>query len=108
VLCHGDFHPGNLIDSGTDTTTVLDWGTLGAGVAGFDLAHLALSTLTDPFASYVDGLQGKVDADAAHLGYSVTLALTGASRLHWFQTNGVPVPAGYAEFVLRTARLPYM
>ncbi|WP_203928759.1 phosphotransferase family protein [Virgisporangium ochraceum] len=106
VLCHGDFHPGNLIASGDDVTTVLDWGTLGTGAAGFDLAHLALSTLTDPFPYYVDGLQGKVSAEDAHLGYSVTLALVGASRLHWMQTEGVPVPAGYTDFVLGTARLP--
>lgn len=107
VLCHGDFHPGNLIDTGGESTTVLDWGTLGTGPAGTDLAHLALATLTDPFASYLDGLQGKVDAESAHLGYSVALALIGVSRVHWMLTNGVPVPAGYAEFVLGTARLPY-
>jgi hypothetical protein len=106
ALCHGDFHPGNLIDTGTEATTVLDWQTLGAGPVGFDLAHLALATLTDPFAPYLEGLQGKVDPEAAHLGYSVTLALTAASRLHWFQTNGVPVPPGYVDFVLGTARLP--
>lgn len=107
VLCHGDFHPGNLIDTGSDTTTVLDWGTLGTGPAGADLAHLALATLTDPFAPYLEGLQGKVGAEEAHLGYSVTLALTGASRLHWMHENGVPVPAGYTDFVLGTARLPF-
>ncbi len=107
VLCHGDIHPGNLIDTGSETTTVLDWGTLGTGPAGSDLAHLALGTLTDPFAFYIEGLQGKVDAEEAHLGYSVTLALTGVSRLHWMHENGVPVPPGYTDFVLGTARLPY-
>jgi hypothetical protein len=30
----------------------------------------------------------------------VTAALTGASRMHWMRTNGVPVPDGYQEFVL--------
>ncbi len=107
VLCHGDFHPGNLIDTGSEATTVLDWGTLGTGPAGFDLAHLALSTLSDPFPFYVDGLQGKVGAEEAHLGYSVALALVGTSRLHWMHENGVPVPAGYIDFVLGTARLPF-
>ncbi|GIJ59567.1 hypothetical protein Vau01_070830 [Virgisporangium aurantiacum] len=106
ALCHGDFHPGNLIDTGTDTTTVLDWQTLGTGPVGGDLAHLALATLTDPFPSYLEGLQGKVDAEAAHLGYSVALALTATSRLHWMQVNGVPVPPTYTDFVLKTARLP--
>jgi hypothetical protein len=107
VLCHGDFHPGNLIDTGADSTTVLDWGTLGTGPAGADLAHLALATLTDPFGYYLEGLQGKVGAEQAHLGYSVTLALTGVSRIHWMHENGVPVPRGYADFLLETARLPY-
>ena len=106
VLCHGDFHPGNLIAGSDDVTTVLDWGTLGAGAPGFDLAHLALATLTDPFPYYAEGLRGVVSAEDAHLGYSVTLALVGASRLHWMQTNGVPVPSGFSEFVLTTARLP--
>jgi aminoglycoside phosphotransferase (APT) family kinase protein len=38
VVCHGDFHIGNLI-AGDHVTTVLDWGTLGAGPAGADLAN---------------------------------------------------------------------
>lgn len=107
VLCHGDFHPGNLIDTGSDVTTVLDWGTLGVGPAGFDLAHLALGTLTDPFQVYADGLQGRIGTEEAHLGYSVSLALVATSRLHWMHDNGVPVPAGFVDFVLGTARLPF-
>ena len=102
VLSHGDFHAGNLV-ARDGTTVVLDWATFGVAPVGADLAYLALSTLTDPVPAYLDA--GRMDAagtDAAavRLGYRVTLALTGASRAHWMVSNGIPVPAGYVEFVL--------
>jgi hypothetical protein len=93
VLSHGDFHIGQLSDDG-DTTVVLDWGTVGSAPAGADAAHLALSTLTDVDDAYRE-------AHPHSGGYHATLLLTGVSRLHWMVTNGVAVPDGYAEFVLR-------
>jgi aminoglycoside phosphotransferase (APT) family kinase protein len=97
VVCHGDFHVGNLI-AGDQVTTVLDWGRLGVGPVGADLAHLALSTLEDPLEAYLAGLGGRFDPGLVRLGYRVTLTLTAASRLHWMLTQGMPVPAGYVDF----------
>lgn len=99
VLSHGDFHAVHLI-AGGDTTVVLDWGTLGLSPAGADLAHLALSTLDDLFDDYMAGAGSRLDPAAVRLGYRSTLALTAASRVHWMRSRGVPVPAGYEEFVL--------
>jgi hypothetical protein len=112
VLSHGDFHIGHLVaadgtanDATADNlTVVLDWATLGAGPVGADLAHLALSTLDDLVPDYLAGLGSRFDAELVRLGYRTTAALTGASRVHWMMSRGVPVPDGYVDFVLETAR----
>jgi hypothetical protein len=98
VVCHGDFHVGNLL-AGDDVTTVLDWGTFGAGPVGADLAHLALSTLDDHLDAYLAGLGGRYDPELVRLGYEVTLTLTGASRVHWMLSRGVPIPPGYVDLI---------
>ncbi|WP_027346793.1 phosphotransferase [Hamadaea tsunoensis] len=100
VLSHGDFHIGQLVAAGPDTV-VLDWATLGISPIGADLAHLALSTLTDPVADYLSA--HPENAAAVRLGYRTTVALTGTSRLHWMLSRGVPIPDGYADFVLEAA-----
>jgi hypothetical protein len=98
VLSHGDFSIGNLIADGSGTVAI-DWGTLGLAPAGADLAHLALSSLTDPLPAYLAASHaGPPEADVL-LGYRTTMALTGASRLHWMLSNGVEVPAGYVDFL---------
>jgi phosphotransferase family enzyme len=97
VVCHGDFHARNLIAAGP-VTTVLDWGTFGRGPLGADLAHLALSTDTDPLAAYLDGLGRRFDPRLAELGYHVTVALTAASRAHWMLSRGLSMPPGYLRF----------
>jgi hypothetical protein len=102
VLSHGDFHIGHLV-AADDATVVLDWATLGISPVGADLAHLALSTLDDLVADYLAGLEGRFDPVAVRLGYGTTLALTGASRVHWMRSRGVPVPQGYEDFVLDQA-----
>jgi aminoglycoside phosphotransferase (APT) family kinase protein len=99
VISHGDFHAGNLIADG-ERTVALDWAAFGAAPVGADLAHLALSVADDVSVAYLSGLDGRFDPAAVLLGYRVTLALTGVSRIHWMVSNGVPVPAGYQEFVL--------
>jgi hypothetical protein len=96
VLSHGDFHQGHLI-AGGDVTVVLDWGTLGAGPLGADLAHLALSAGEDPLPDYLEGLAGRFDETAAALGYRATLVLTAASRAHWMLAHRIPVPPGYLD-----------
>jgi hypothetical protein len=102
VLSHGDFHSGQLTAIDGDTV-VLDWATLGVSPVGADLAHLALSTLADLVADYLAGLDGRFGADAVRLGYRTTVALTGASRVHWMLSRGIPVPAGYVDFVVAAA-----
>jgi Phosphotransferase enzyme family len=94
VICHGDFHRGNLVATG-GTTTVLDWGTLGVGPLGADLAHLALSTGEDLLDAYRAGLGDKFDPTSVARGYHTTVVLTAASRAHWMLSRGVPVPARY-------------
>jgi hypothetical protein len=94
VICHGDFHVRNLI-AGRDTTTVLDWGTLGAGPVGADLAHLALSTGDDVLDAYLDGLGDRFDLEAVLRGYYITMALTATSRVHWMLSRDTPIPPTY-------------
>jgi aminoglycoside phosphotransferase (APT) family kinase protein len=106
VICHGDFSAGNLI-AGRGVTVVLDWGTLGAGPLGADLAQLALSLPLAPdpldglFDAYLAGLGGRFDPELAALGYRVTLALAAASRAHWMLSRGRPVPPGYLDHAIR-------
>jgi hypothetical protein len=110
TLRHGDSHRGNLFalrpapNAGTgrsgERTAAIDWGTLGIGPVGADLAELALSRaiageLLAPggsdfgerlFGSYVDGLRAtgwNGDAGDVRRGYAATAALAGTSRLHW-------------------------
>ncbi|BCJ26910.1 phosphotransferase [Actinocatenispora sera] len=99
VLSHGDFHRGNLIAAGADTV-VLDWATLGIAPVGADLAHLALSTLDDPVPEYLAAARGRFEPAAVRLGYTVTVLLTGISRLHWMLSGGRDVPPGYERFLL--------
>ena len=42
---------------------------------------------------------GICSEDDMLLGYQTTLALTGASRLHWMLANNVEVPDDYVDFV---------
>jgi hypothetical protein len=107
VLSHGDFHPGNLVAAGSDTI-VLDWGTLGVAPVGADLAHLALGTRRDQLPGYVKGAGGRFAVGDVLLGYRVTLALTGVSRIHWMLSTGVPLPADYVRFVkVQAAAIPW-
>lgn len=98
VLSHGDYSVGNLL-SVRDHTVALDWAGLGVSPAGADLAHLALSSLTDLSAIYLDAARGRLPAVDVLRGYRSTMALTGASRLHWMLTRGVDVPDGYVDFL---------
>lgn len=99
-ITHGDFSTGNLRFHGGERLAI-DWATLGVSPVGFDIAHLALATLDDPIvADYLDGLQGRYEADAVHFGYRVTVALVGASQALWMVSRSIPLPSGYLDFVL--------
>ncbi len=102
VLSHGDFHIGQLVAAG-EATVVLDWATLGISPVGADLAHLALSTSDDLVANYLVGTAGRFAPDDIRVGYRTTVALVGVSRVHWMLSRGVPVPPGYADFVIDQA-----
>jgi len=107
VLSHGDFHPGNLVAAGDDTI-VLDWGTFGVAPVGADLAHLALGTLRDQLPFYLKGSVGRFAIGDVLVGYRVTLALTGVSRIHWMLSRGVPLPDDYVRFVkVQAAAIPW-
>lgn len=98
VLSHGDFNVGNIAQCGDDTVA-FDWATFGVAPVGADLAHLALSTLTDLSTEYLSGLGGRYPASAALLGYQATMALVGSSRVHWMLAGGHQVPVGYIDFI---------
>jgi hypothetical protein len=98
VLSHGDYSLGNLISDGDDTVAI-DWGTVGIAPAGADLAHLALSSLTDPLPAYLAASRNGPPADDVLLGYQTTMALTGASRLHWMLNSQADVPHHYVDFL---------
>jgi thiamine kinase-like enzyme len=98
VLSHGDYSLGNLIARGDDTI-VVDWATLGVAPVGADLAHLALSALCDPTEDYLAVAREHWRPEDVVLGYSATLAIVAASRMHWMLLQGVPIPNGYLDFV---------
>ncbi len=96
---HGDFTTPNLRVRGEDVIA-LDWATLGTSPVGLDLAHLALATLDEHLLpSYLEGLQGRFDADSVRLGERAAVSLVGASRGHWMASRSIPLPAGYVDFV---------
>lgn len=94
VISHGDFHIRNLVASG-ETTTVLDWGTLGSAPLGADLAHLGLSTGEDLLEAYFRGLGNGFDRESVLCGYHTTVVLTAVSRVHWMLERDIPVPSNY-------------
>ncbi|MBB6035847.1 phosphotransferase [Phytomonospora endophytica] len=108
VLSHGDFHSANLLAADGDTVAV-DWCTLGLAPPGADLAHLQLASrehlAADPAhtdkltEAYLDGLCGRFTPTHVETTLRVTIALTGASRVHWMLASGHPLPTGYVDFV---------
>jgi thiamine kinase-like enzyme len=99
VLSHGDYSLGNLID--TDPGVVaLDWATVGWEPVGFDLAHLALSSGTDPVTAYLRAPRASdCDPELVIAGFRSTVALVGASRVHWMLTRTLEPPDWYTDFV---------
>ncbi|WP_222836664.1 aminoglycoside phosphotransferase family protein [Beutenbergia cavernae] len=100
VLSHGDAGLGNLREA-TGDVVALDWGTFGVAPVGSDAAHLALSAQADVLGPYVDALDGTFAVDDVRRGYRTTLALVGASRVHWMLAAGVSVPRGYVDLLWR-------
>ena len=99
VLSHGDYSLGNLVDTGRDTVA-LDWATVGWEPVGFDLAHLALSCGEDPTAAYLEEPPvSELDPELVVLGFTTTVAVVGASRVHWMLSRGIEVPEWYVDFV---------
>jgi hypothetical protein len=98
-IAHGDFNMGNL-RAGSNNVIAIDWATLGVSPVGFDLAHLALSTLDDSLVSpYLDGLDERFSARDVETGYRLALGLVGTSRIHWTATRQEQLPENEADFV---------
>lgn len=97
ALSHGDFGIGNLLDVDGDTVA-LDWATLGWEPAGFDLAHLALSTGIDPTEPYESA--SAFDPADIRAGYRAALTIVGISRLHWMISQGRQIPNYYLDLLL--------
>ena len=95
VLSHGDYSVGNLVFV-SDHTVAFDWATLGWEPAGFDLAHLALSTAEDPTPAY---RPAALDPDLAAIGFRCALAIIGSSRVHWMASRSMEVPNWYVDFL---------
>jgi hypothetical protein len=56
----------------------------------------------------VKGAGGRFAIGDVLLGYRVTLALTGVSRVHGMLSTGVPLPADYVRFVkVQAAAIPW-
>lgn len=96
VISHGDFSIGNL-RAGARGTLALDWATVGEAPLGADCATLALSTEEEVLPAYLHGLGGKFPAGEIRAGYYITLALTGASRMHWMLSRRIPVSVPYVD-----------
>jgi hypothetical protein len=113
---HGDAHRSNLLISRRDagrgralSLTAVDWGTVGYGPPGADLADLVLGWLSggqgEPslpagspaaaermYEAYLEGLGDggwRGEASLVRLGYAGTISLVGASRLHWTLTRAL-------------------
>lgn len=79
VLCHNDFHPGNVLANGA----IVDWAYCGPGVAGLDAGVLVVDALADEAVEVVD----PESVYSAYVrGYGAEARpgfLAGASRLRW-------------------------
>jgi hypothetical protein len=108
TLRHGDAHRNNLRANDTPdphraegtryVTVALDWAALSTGPVGADLSDLAISVLLGPrgypsptlpddlYAAYLGGVRAagwQGDEAPVRLAYAATMALAGATRLHW-------------------------
>jgi len=54
VICHGDFHPGNVMVDGTDVTGVIDWANVSLGHAESDVALTRLAISIGPIDGSMD------------------------------------------------------
>jgi hypothetical protein len=98
AISHGDYSIGNL-RAAAEGTVALDWATAGHAPIGTDCALLALSVDADVLNPYLRGLNGRFPVEAVATGYYVTVALTGASRVHWLRTRGSDVSTSYVDRV---------
>lgn len=86
VLCHNDFHPGNVLATGA----VIDWAYCGLGAAGLDAGVLVVDAVADEAADDVDP---EAVYDAYVRGYGADARagfLAGACRLRWLPRGRTP------------------
>ncbi|MFJ4717413.1 aminoglycoside phosphotransferase family protein [Streptomyces sp. NPDC088785] len=89
VLCHGDFHTGNLLTRGGRLSAVIDFGSLGAGDPAVDLM-IAFTLLSPRCAAVFRGALGADDA-------------TWLRGRGWALTSGLIAWAAYAAASPRIA-----
>lgn len=66
AICHGDFHPGNVIVDGGEVTGIIDWANVALGHAEFDVALTRLVISIGPLEGVPDeGLRELIDRAVA-------------------------------------------
>jgi aminoglycoside phosphotransferase (APT) family kinase protein len=90
VICHGDFHPLNVVIDETGNATVLDWTAARLAPPAFDVSFTALLLANPPIA--MEGVVGKplraagrwVSRQFVHHYQSATSQHIDAAELAWF------------------------
>jgi hypothetical protein len=103
VLCHNDFHPGNVLADGS----VIDWAYCGVGAAGLDAGVLVVDALAD---GAIPPHEADPLADAVWQGYRRGLGhdvragfVAGARRLRWLPRGRKPAWDATVSLIERLA-----
>jgi aminoglycoside phosphotransferase (APT) family kinase protein len=99
VFLHRDFHPGNLLWSGSTISGVVDWVNACVGPAGVDLGHLRVNLAT------LDDVDAADAFDPGHPAWDIEMAF---GFLDWDSTEAVdgwPGPWSHVPAALARTRL---
>jgi hypothetical protein len=106
TLCHNDFHPGNVLATGS----VIDWAYCGLGAVGLDAGVLVVDGIAD---EVVPARQADEAADAVWSAYTAALGrddqavrlgfVEGARRLRWLPRGQKPAWDATLDLIDRLA-----